>query len=64
MKKGASAGSLWGGPIVMAVLSGVGLLSALLGDGAWDWVSWLALGIPTAACLWYGLRRQAAKSGS
>ena len=50
--------SLWGWPIVMGILSTVGLLSALLGDHVWDWVSWFTLGVPVAACLWYGLRRK------
>ena len=33
-------------PVVIGVLSTVGLLSALLGDGIWDGLSWLALAIP------------------
>ncbi len=48
----------WGWPLVMALLSVVGLLAALLGDGAWDWLSWVTLGIPTLACCWLGLRRK------
>ena len=32
---------IWGMPIVIGVLSGIGLLSALLGDGIWDLLSWL-----------------------
>ncbi|MBP7564432.1 MAG: hypothetical protein KA795_00355 [Burkholderiaceae bacterium] len=48
----------WGWPLAMAVLSVVGLLSALLGNGVWDWVSWVALGVPTLACCWLGLRRK------
>lgn len=50
---------LWGAPIVLGVLSAVGLLAALLGDGLYDAVSWLGLGLPVAASLWYGLRRRA-----
>ena len=33
-------------PILLAVLSAAGLTSALLGDGIWDGLSWLALGVP------------------
>ena len=33
-------------PLLVAVLSGVGLVSALVGDGWWDAMSWAALGIP------------------
>ncbi len=47
---------LWGMPILLGLLSGVGLVSALLEDGLWDVVSWLALGIPTALMCWYWLR--------
>ena len=48
---------MWGAPIVLAVLTMIGLISALLGDGVWDYVSAVALGVPTIACAWYGLRR-------
>lgn len=48
---------MWGGPIVLAVLTMIGLISALLGDGVWDYLSAVALGVPTIACAWYGLRR-------
>lgn len=47
---------LWGMPILLGLLSGIGLISALLEDGPWDWLSWLALGIPTALMLWFWLR--------
>lgn len=33
-------------PLVIGVLSTVGLISALVGDGLWDGVSWLALLLP------------------
>ncbi|USX11664.1 hypothetical protein NHH88_18335 [Oxalobacteraceae bacterium OTU3CAMAD1] len=48
---------MWGAPIVLAILTAVGLVSALLGDGVWDYVSAVALGVPAVACAWYGLRR-------
>ncbi|HVV42026.1 MAG TPA: hypothetical protein VHC94_13295 [Nitrobacter sp.] len=35
-------------PAVVAILSTVGLLSALLGDGIWDGLSWILLAIPVA----------------
>jgi hypothetical protein len=44
-------------PAIIAVLSIAGLLSALIGDGALDAASWLALGLPVALMLWYGFRR-------
>lgn len=35
-----------GVPALLGGLSAVGLLSALLGDGIWDVLSWLTLAIP------------------
>ena len=49
---------LWGAPILLAVLSVIGLLAALIGDGVYDAVSWIGLGLPVAVSLWYGLRRR------
>lgn len=50
---------MWGAPIALAVLTLIGLISALVGDGVWDHVSALALGVPVLLCLWFGLRRKA-----
>jgi hypothetical protein len=49
---------LWRAPMLFALLTTIGLVSALLGDGIWDDLSTLALGMPVAACGWYGLRRK------
>jgi len=35
-------------PALVGMLSAAGLASALVGDGVWDAVSWLALLIPVA----------------
>ncbi|HEY8361216.1 MAG TPA: hypothetical protein VIL30_27495 [Ramlibacter sp.] len=48
---------LWAWPIVLGVLSGTGLVTALVSDAWGDWWSWLSLGIPVAAMAWLGLRR-------
>jgi hypothetical protein len=45
-------------PAVVAVLSTMGLLSALLGDGVWDAVSWVVLAVPVA--LYCGFIRRGA----
>lgn len=50
--------SLWGVPILLGVLTLIGLVSALLGDGIWDAVSALALAAPVGCALWFGLRRK------
>ncbi len=49
---------MWGAPIALAILTLVGLISALVGDGAWDHVSAVALGVPVLLCCWLGLRRR------
>jgi hypothetical protein len=43
--------------VLLGIASACGLLSALLGDGAWDGLSWLALGAPVAVGLVLSLRR-------
>jgi hypothetical protein len=48
--------ALWGWPIVLAVVSAIGLVGGLWGNGGWDWLAWVGLGLPTAAALWFGLR--------
>jgi len=42
-------------PALVAGASGVGLVSALVGDGLWDALSWLALGLAVALAAWRGL---------
>lgn len=35
-------------PAALALLAAVGLFAALLGDGGWDVLAWIGLGIPVA----------------
>ena len=44
---------VWLAPVILGLLSGIGLISALTGDDIWDFVSWLTLGIPVAITIWY-----------
>jgi hypothetical protein len=39
-------------PLLIAVLSALGLLSALTGDGWRDMMSWLGLAAPVLAVVW------------
>lgn len=43
-------------PLAIGVLSTVGLISALVGDGLWNAVSWLALLLPILLYGWFLLR--------
>ena len=57
MSGASSFRRMWGAPIVLAILTAIGLISALLGDGGDVIPHAVALGVPTIACAWYGLRR-------
>ncbi|MBD0704679.1 hypothetical protein FHJ31_06020 [Pseudomonas sp. Fig-3] len=49
---------VFGIPVAIGVLSAAGLFSALLGDGAWDAVSWVGLGVPTVLGTWGLIKRR------
>jgi hypothetical protein len=57
-------GPIWTAPILLGVLTIVGLVSALLGDGVWDALSALALGIVVLVGAWHGLRRPPKRHGT
>ena len=46
-------------PVLIALLSAAGLFAALLGDGLWDSLSWVGLGLPA----WLSLRGLLARRG-
>lgn len=52
-----SSGQIFAVPIVIGVLSVIGLIAALVGDGIWDGVSWLTLVIPIVLCGYFFLKR-------
>lgn len=39
-------------PAILAVVSSVGLVSALVGDGPFDLLSWIMLMVPVGAIAW------------
>jgi hypothetical protein len=45
-------------PLVLGFLSVVGLVSALVGDGIWDALSWIALSVPVAVVAWFAWCRK------
>ncbi|MDR5172078.1 hypothetical protein IHQ56_09635 [Methylobacillus flagellatus] len=47
---------IWGWPILLAVLTTLGLLSALLGVGIWHWLAWASLAVPIIVIWHYWLR--------
>lgn len=52
----ASFRRVWGWPIALGLVTGTGLVSALLADGWYDWWSWLGLGLPVAVAAWFWWR--------
>jgi len=50
---------LWGVPLLLGIFTTIGLVAALLGDGLWDIVSGVALGVPVLLGIWHSLRKQA-----
>ncbi|MGY3484815.1 hypothetical protein ACVW1C_002698 [Bradyrhizobium sp. USDA 4011] len=53
-----SLSQIFAAPLVIAIVSTVGLISALVGDGWWDAVSWVALGLPVLLYLLFIWRRR------
>jgi hypothetical protein len=62
-RKSRSSGNWWtvyGGPLLIGVLSIAGLLSALLSEGPGRYFSWIAVGTPIALAAWFSVRRKRA----
>jgi hypothetical protein len=60
-RKSRSSGHWWtiyGGPLLISVLSVAGLLTALLSEGAGRYFSWIAVGAPVALTAWFFARRK------
>lgn len=51
---------LWGAPVVLGIMTAIGLVSALLGDGLWDAVSALMLAAPVLVSAWFYWKRPTA----
>ncbi len=43
---------VYGPAVIVSVITILGLLSALFGDGLWDELSWIALAVPLALIIW------------
>lgn len=57
--------AIWGWPVLIGVLTGIGLISALFSDGGFgDLLAGLCLAVPVAVGLWFGWLRRKARPGS
>lgn len=53
---------LWGMPVLLALLSGAGLLLALLADDGWHLLAWLGVAAPLLVVGWCAKRARQAQS--
>lgn len=60
MRNHRTLGQIFAAPIVIGVLSTIGLIAALVGDGWWDAVSWVSLGLPVLMYFYFTMRRSRA----
>jgi len=51
--------TIFAAPVTLAILSAVGLIVALFGDGPWDVLSWLTLSSPIAVAAYFVLKQGA-----
>jgi hypothetical protein len=57
-RSSANGWTVYGGPLLIGVLSVAGLLTALLSEGAGRYFSWIAVGTPVAVTTWFFARRK------
>ena len=60
-RKSRSGGNGWrvyGGPLLLGLLSVAGLLTALMSEGVGRYFSWLAVGAPVLVTAWFYVRRK------
>ena len=61
VRKSRSSGNGWtvyGGPLLLGLLSVAGLSTALLSDGAGRYFSWIGVGAPIILTAWFFARRK------
>lgn len=55
---------IWGIPVIIGICSAFGLVSALTGDGMFDYLSWLTLGLPVVVTVFYLLKTKKQSVGA
>jgi hypothetical protein len=61
VRRHRTLGQIFAAPIAIGVLSVVGLVAALIGDGWWDALSWLSLTLPVLSYFYFVGRRNRAR---
>jgi hypothetical protein len=57
-RSGGNWRAVYGGPILLGVLSVAGLLTALLSEGPGRYFSWIGVGAPVVLTAWFFARRK------
>lgn len=57
-RTGGHGWTVYGGPLLLGLLSVAGLLSALLSEDAGRYFSWIAVGAPLVVTAWFFARRK------
>ena len=57
-RAGGNGWRVYGGPLLLGLLSVAGLLSALLSEGAGRYFSWIGVGAPVLVTAWLFARRR------
>jgi len=47
---------VWGIPVLLAVITTIGLILAIIGTGIWHFLSWIALSYPVYVMCRHGLK--------
>ena len=47
---------VWGMPVLLSIVTIIGLISAIIGLGVWHWISWITLSAPIVVMWWFGRR--------
>ncbi|MGV9008559.1 hypothetical protein [Brevundimonas sp.] len=58
MRGGLSLYAIFGTPAMLAALSLIGLVGALLADGLWNWIGAGLLAVSVLAVIWARFRRR------
>jgi hypothetical protein len=57
-RSGGNRLGVYGGPLLIGMLSIAGLLAALLSEGPGRYFSWVAVGLPVSVTAWCFMRRK------
>ena len=57
MKDRLTSRQIWSAPVALAIISALGFACAILGNGIWDILGWMALAAPSVVTIWHIAKR-------